>query len=448
MKLMDAFSHAMEVDTPLVVQREAIAIAKKNGADFGFVLPLWATLPVVDGQFNDFKRPMMYATMPPAYGGAQIHGFDYVMGYYGYGGGRMGPWSYWRDPFVTAQPMGLFDISTFRTLFTMVSTMNIDMMFGGTDDQVSLKPEDWVLDYDKAAALGARENRENNDPIVRTWWEVTSFDARYPQAEENPPFPLPPSGNWNAKHWPDKPIPGMNPNPRDDPIRKNGWVDKPQGFTRATQAWAGADPREAVFYRVNRQRTPQYPELGIIAPHPPTNPDGTDWPYTDAEKHTYWTVSIYRFNGAELKTDQTLSRANMPPAGVQPLAPIFLDMATGDNLVNNIQQKFTFNGFAFMNGQVPDWGARFVNPNVTKDPVAFAQARVYNRYSWDLFTQHWRVKLMRTEASRWKPMIEALSQPLPPEAGDIATELTPDKVKSVSQVLEFYDDTFVNEVAN
>jgi hypothetical protein len=218
------------------------------------------------------------------------------------------------------------------------------------------------------------------------------------------------------------------------------------GFTRATESREGADPREAVFYRVDRRRSPNYPQLHIYPPHPPTHPDtGQEWPYTEAEKKTYWAVTLYRFNGAELETDETLHRNYMPPLGVTPnLGPIFFDRQLGTNLALNIAERFTFNGFAFKSGKVTDWGQRFVNPNVTKDTVALAQARVYNHFSWDLFTQHWRVKLVRGD--RWKKLLDELAVTLPPEAGDVATQLTPEAMESVKKMLEFYDEDFVAEV--
>ena len=87
--LMDGFSQAVVADTPLAAQREAMDIAQKNHAEFGFVLPLWPALPVTRGTFEDFLWPMVYGTMPPDNRdrdsrGDPIGGFYPVMGYYGH----------------------------------------------------------------------------------------------------------------------------------------------------------------------------------------------------------------------------------------------------------------------------------------------------------------------------------------------------------------------------
>ena len=464
-KLMDAFSHAMAKDTPLAAQREAINIATQYKAkdtplaaqreaididynDFGFLVPLWPALPVVDGQFQDFREPMTTGHMPAAQGGQVIGGFAWVMNYRGYGNQVLGPWGYWRDPFTTTQPMGLFDISRFSILFNIVSQMKLDMLFGSPDDRVTLGETNWEMDYDRAKRI------ERADPsrIRRAWWESSGFDARYPLPNdasdpwtpENPadvvaPFPPPPSGAWSAKKNPNRPIPGTF---------TTGSMDQPNlsGFTRATQSYEGADPREAVWYRVEPHRTAQYPQLGIFAPHPPVHPDGSPWPWTEAEKKTYFRVTLIRFNGAELENDETLSRAYLPPAGQTPnLAPILFG-ADGDNLVANVNARFTFNGFAYRDGKVHQWAVRFANPNPIENLICYAQARVYNRYTWDLFTQHWKVKLMR--ADRWNELIPELDKGLPSEAGEVAADLTPERMDPVRQMLSAYSPEFVKEVTH
>jgi len=447
-KLMDAFSHAMAQDTPLAAQREAIDIATKNKADFGFLVPLWPALPVVDGQFQDFREPMTTGHMPPPNQNQVIGGFAWVMNYRGYGGQVLGPWGYWREPFTTTQPMGLFDLSRFSTLFNIVSQMKLDMLFGSTDDRVTLGEKNWEMDYDKAKQL----QQAVPTRIRRAWWESSGFDARYPLPSdeshpwqpENPadvvaPFPPPSSGPWPVKRNTSRPIPNTF---------TTGTMNQPDlsGFTRATQSYEGADPRRAVWYRVVPQRTAHYPQLGIFAPHPPVHPDGSPWPWTEAEKKTYFSVTLIRFNGAELENDETLSRAYLPPAGQTPnLAPILFG-SEGDNLAANISARFTFNGFAYRDGRVHQWAVRFVNPNPIESLVCYAQARVYNRYSWDLFTQHWKVKLMR--ADRWNELIPELDKGLPNEAGEVAGVLTPERMDPVRQMLSAYSPDFAKGVTH
>jgi len=429
-KLMDGFSHAMARVTPLASIRESMDVAKKNGAEFGFTVPLWPELPVRDGQFEDWRNPMRSARMPPPLQRELIGGFAWVMGYYGYGGRVMGPWSWWREPFTNAKPMGLFDLSKFSVLFRIVSDKKFGMLFGETEDRYGAIDEvtlrQWEMDYDKAKELPPEQ-------ILRAWWETVSFDARYPFPE--PSF----FSNIELRHQ-------KEPLPRTRSYRDMGRPDL-SSYTRSTHSYDGADPRHAVWYRVQERKTAHYPQLGIFAPHPPMYPDGSPWPYTDAEKKIYYHVSLYRFNGAELETDDRLHRDYLPPVGQTPdLAPILLDRSIGDNLTEHIRQQFTFNGFAYRPGAVREWSDRFVNPNPVEDLVAYAEARVYNRWSWDLFTQHWKVKLVRTD--RWKDLLAELDRGVAAGGSDVAGELTAERLEPVRKMLTGYEGPFVKEVTH
>jgi hypothetical protein len=462
--LMDGFSQAVVADTPLAAQREAMDIAQKNHAEFGFVLPLWPALPVTRGTFEDFLWPMVYGSMPPENRnhdsrGDPIGGFYPVMGYYGHRstfvredwstgrvlgrvGGRMGPWTYWREPITDPSPMGLFDISRFSLLFNVVSSSKLWMMFGSADDRVSL--ERWEMDYDAAKQLA----QQRPQPIRRTWWESTGFNARYPGNEEMAPFPLPPSGQWAALK--DEEFPDVNTQ------AYRGWADVegrqqvPPGYVRATESWEGADPRGAVFYKVDRRRTANYPELGIIAPHPPVHPDGSPWPYTDAEMKTFYHVSLWRFNAAELEDDTSL------PPYQQPAVAPYLWTPDGTNLMTNVDNRFTFVGFAYRSGKVRNWAARFTNPNPIEDLVCYAQARVYNRWSWDTFTQHWKVKLTRlgmvdpsmNAGDRWQQLDAAMGAGLPAAGSDLAGQLTPERIEPVRKMVTAYSPDLVREVTH
>jgi hypothetical protein len=422
-KLMDGFAHTMARETPEVAQREAIDIAQRNGAEFGFILPLWPALPVQNGQWQDFRNPMQTGRMPPPKQSQAIGGFRNVMGYLGYRNQLMGPWSFWREPFTDSMPMGLFDISRFAVLFRLVSERKLDMMFGDPDTQVSLR--DWEMDYDTAKGM-------DQSQIRRAWWESVSFDCRYP-FPENTFF-----SNMNLRHE-QRPIPRVRAYANMDGVRLTG-------YTRAREAWEGADPRLAVWYRVRERETAHYPQLGIFAPHPPTYPDGSPWEYQPSEMQTYYAVNLVRFDGAEIRTDESLHRRYLPPGGTAPFAPIMFDRVTGENLVANINNHFTFNGFAYRSGQVENWRDRFENPNPNDQMVAYAQARVFCRWSHDLFTQHWRAKLMR--ADRWKYLLTELDKGVPSQGGSVAGALTADRLDPVRMMIEAYDEEFVAEVTH
>ncbi|GAH71819.1 unnamed protein product, partial [marine sediment metagenome] len=171
-KLVDGFMHAMAEVTPLVAQREAMDMAEKTHAEFGFITPLWPEIPMRDDKrFEDWRCPMCCGHLCPPLTKEVIGGFAWVMDYRSYRGRVLGPWGYWREPFTETAPMGLFDLSKFSVLFRIVSQMKFNMLFGSDEDEVTLRR--WEMDYDAAM-------RREPDRIRRAWWESVSFDARYP----------------------------------------------------------------------------------------------------------------------------------------------------------------------------------------------------------------------------------------------------------------------------
>jgi len=467
-KLMDGFMHAMREVTPLAAQREAIDIADENGAEFGFLLPLWPALPVRDGTWTDFENPMRLGRMPPEPGqrpdsAKVIGGFAHVMCYRGYHpdylyngeiqshrGPIMGPWSYWREPFTATQPMGLLDLSRFSVLFNLVSSRKLEMMFGTPDPQVSLR--NWEMDYDKAKGLG-------DDQILRSWWENTSFNSRHPFPEAK--FRLVHHHRAQARtraynHWYDAVSASRAPQQGRLPMPgvEQG-VSIPVGWQRSTEAQEGADPRHAVWYAVTKRWSTHYPRLGIYAPHPPIRPDGSAWKYTDpSDWKVYYRVTMYRFDGAELDTDEELHRNYLPPGGNAPFAPIMFDLTTGRHTQHNVDDYFTLTGFAYRSGKVRHWAREegektgFRNPNPIDDLIAYAQARVYPEVArgWDLFTQDWKVKLMRMDPDLWMGLRNQFNRSIPGEGAELNSVLTEERLEPVITMLEAYTNReFIEE---
>jgi len=476
-KLMDGFMHVMRERTPVAAQREAMDIAEECGADFGFLLPLNPVLPVRDGTWGDFENPMVYGRMPPPGGGISekekvLGGFAYVMDYRGYypdymyggdihrhRGSIMGPWSYWREPFTASRPMGLLDLSRFSVLFNLVSSKKLEMMFGTPDPQVSLK--NWEMQYDRAKEM-------DPDSILRTWWESASFSSRdaFPQPSffanmEQIHHHEPHIRTHAYEGWRDAVSASRAPRSSQPPMAgvEQG-VSVPEGWQRSEESKEGADPRQAVWYAVTKHWTTHFPELGIYAPHPPVRADGSKWPYTNpSDWKVYYRVRMYRFDGAELDTDESLHRDYLPPGGNAPFAPIMFDRVTGEHTWENVDRYFSFNGFAYRSGRVRHWHrpeqrgwwrpTGFLNPNPIEELIAYAQARVYVRYSWDLFTQHWKVRLMRTD--RWQGslrddrnvptnLVRELGMSPP---GELADRLTAERIEPVQEMVQAYPDDFV-----
>ncbi len=427
-KLMEGFSRVMIEVTPRAALREAIDVADKNHAMFGFVVPFWHELPVHETEFADFENPMRWGRLPPPRDKKTIGGFAHVMYYRAYsyhGWGRtLGPFEYYREPLIRVRPMGLMDLSRFSVLFTVVSDRKFRMLFGDTDDEVTL--EDWEMVYDKAKSL-------SDEQVLRAWWERMSFDCRY----EFPTSAF--FSSMDLRHQ-SKPYPSN---------RYYGSMSRPNlsNYTRATEAYEGADARHSVWYRVQERWTAHYPELGIYAPHAPMRPDGSKWPYTQEEKQRYYHVDFWRFNGVEKETDHHLHRDYLPAAGeTPPLKPVLLRPQDGYWTDRNIASTFTFNGFAYRPNEIKDFAALFKNPNPTEQLVGYAQARVYNRWSHDMFTQHWKVKLVKQD--RWRSLLGLLEPNLPADAGDAGDQLTAERIEYVRQVIEAYQDPFVREVTH
>jgi hypothetical protein len=483
-KLMDGFAHSMLKCTPLAAQREAIDIATKNHAEFGFLVPLWPALPAIDGQFADFRDAMTVAQTP---NGKPINGFTL----FGYTSG-MGPYSYWREPLTRATPMGLLEMSKFSVLFTVVSQKKLEMMFGGTDDRVTI--DTWEMDYDAAKKL----YQDRPGRIRRLWWEriafscpataeppriqdtqafqmaVTRRDPRSPQVDRfcyyQPGYRWVPDPRLTAKdpiiHWRRFGWPFDDQQTRADPSvppATPGQIPPPPpapqelAWHRADQANEGADPRLAVWYRVDRNKSANYPALGIIPAHPPVHEDGSPWPYDTADLKPYFTVTVWRFDGAELEDDTSLHRRYLPPAGQTPkFAPIELDpSAAGPPAAVMTKagqmQWYTFNSFVYLPGGVTDWAQRFVNPNPSDKTIAYAEAHVYNRISYDLFTQYWQTKLTRQD--RWKELVPMLTQKnvpsgAPADASSVLDLINEERVKPVRDMLNAYDWEFVKQVTH
>jgi len=298
-------------------------IADKCGADFGFLLPLNPVLPVRDGRWTDFENPMRIGRMPPPDDRKEIGGFAHVMNYRGYypdylykgeiqhgRGPVMGPWSYWREPFTATRPMGMLDISRFSVLFNLVSSRKLEMLFGMPDPQVSLR--NWEMKYDQAKGMG-------DNQILRSWWETVSFSCRYPYPESEffansdlRHHHRPTIRTYAYEDWYDAVSASRAPRSGKPPMAgvEQG-ASVPVGWQRSTEACEGADPREAVWYAVTKHWSYHFPQLGIFASHPPMHTDGSKWEYTDSSDwRVYYKVRMYRFDGAEIATDETLHRGS------------------------------------------------------------------------------------------------------------------------------------------
>jgi len=421
---------------PTMAQREAIAIGDKNGAEAAFIIPFHPDLPIepIDNSgssFSKFRRPMRDARR--VYERRKtIVGYGDLQGYSSRRNGRvLGPFRYMREPFIEPTPMGLLELSRFSVLFRTVSDKKFDMLFGAANQKVCLAPESRIENYDELLEFVSENGR---DAVIRTYWSTQGFDSRYeyntPQFEHNIDL-------RNRKY------------PRERLRVFSGFRPAPRGdYKRATTPGEGADPRHDLWYRSRDRRTGHYPALGIYADHPP--------PYTEEEKETYFHNSLWRFDGADVGQEEELHRLYLPPVGNPPkMAPILLSRQFGRKTEANVRDFFTFVGFALTDGRSLVWPKIFPNPVPTDDKlVCYAQAEVFSSgyerrlddRGWDLFTQNWRVRIVRMDHWNWSR--DTLAGGIPSGATVAGENLGDDIIVPVRKMIEMYPEEHVDLITH
>lgn len=437
---------------PEMVQKQAMDVGDKNGADTAFVLPFYPELPIepIDnsgGSFRLFRNPMelgrrVYDRRRP------IAGYHWLQNYvwhasWGHGNLRAtrGPFGFMREPITEPTPMGALELSRYSVLFRQVSDKKLNMLFGGPNEKACLLPANRIEDYDKLLEY-VRDN--GRDAVIRTYWSYQGFNSRYEY--DTASF----RANLNLR----------DPKYPQEHLRVySGFRPAPGGFTRATTQGQGADARHDLWFRSLERLTPHYPALDIWAPHPPYHPDGSRWGYTEAEMKPYYRNSLWRFDGADVGEEIDLNRRYLPPAGRPPqMAPIELSRTTGRKTRDNIREYFTFVGFAYISGTSAAWPKVFVNPVPTDDKlICYAQAELYNDTGnsgyygndngWDLFTQNWRFRLVRTDQWEWAKL--QMDAGIPGQAQGDVQNLTLEQMTPVRKMLEMYDyQTFVRIITH
>ncbi len=419
--VLNELATQMALIAPEMAQREAVAVGEANRAEAAFVLPLLAELPIEDidntgRHFRWFRRPMRDARR--VHGHEHIGGYRHIQGYASRRNGRtLGPFRYMREPFVEPTPMGLLELSRFSVLMQDVSDKKFEMLFGAPDQSAALDPASRIEEYDRLMEF-VQENGQA--AVFSTAWSIANFDSRYEY--DTPMF----EANVELRH---------RRFPRQRLRVWNEFQGAPAGFNRATDQGEGADARHDLWWRSRERSRAHYPQLGIYAPHPPTHANGQDWPYSEGERTPYYHNTLWRFNGAVVGPQRPLNRSYLPPPCCPPaLGPIVLDRRRGQETERNVFDHFTFVGFAYVPGSSLAWPGVFVNPVPTEGRlICYAQAKVHNDTSWDLFTQNWRATLVRMNHWGWaQSEIEAGKWPA-------AADLTAEQIQPVRSMLEMYE---------
>ncbi len=441
--VLNDLADQMAALTPEMCQREATKVATADQADVGFFLPFTPQLPLTipsvpvgnsKSAFENFRKPMTIAQTPT---GDSIPGYGHLQGYSSRRGGSklmpsgtLGPFNYMRQPFVEPEPMGLFELSDFSTLYAAISDSKLDILFGGPDANV---PQ-LISNYDDYLAYfnAYLKDPVGNPPPLATYWTQAGFFSRYE-------FPNPSFYDNSTLRYP--------PYPREPVNFAAGFVLAPAGWTRSSMPDGsdGADAWENTFYLSreitwppstpwNRNPPRFFPYLGIYLQHAP--------PYTAADEQIYYSTNVWRFCGALIPGQTSMRSKYLPPAGVQVrLAPLLMQpgvIAQNDSKVFN---WFSFVGFAYKNGNSQIWPKYFPNPVPTNDKlICYGQTVVYNPScnsrppTWNSFTQDWRTRLVRLDHWNW-----SMAQIADAPSGPAANYVTADSTAPVLKMLQMYD---------
>lgn len=330
---------------------------------------------------------------------------------------------------LTGRVRGPADTSRFVHHLRRVSMVKLAYLFGLTSPRQIQYAKKWMTDYNEAKAFATAPATRGQ--ILRTQYyranvkSVRKWDdglwLRIPREYNGTISPLndPPSSMWV---WPADPT-------------INGWYDIQQRVTTdrprvLQQKWYNLTDgtrqqrvaKELLFvqwenmgefvWRVKMEfQVDEDWDLGLTAVQ---NPDGSPKLYT-----TY-AVGWYVFRGAEVRDPVTIDNPGNWPGGADLPAPMLLDTSRGDYNPDvpdadsgARRAAFTFLGSARRSLPAALWPAKF-SRTVAAPASAFAQAKIFNNKSWDLWTQDWQVQLMPvTQWEDWRGRLSAGQADLP-----------------------------------
>jgi hypothetical protein len=178
------------------------------------------------------------------------------------------------------------------------------------------------------------------------------------------------------------------------PRAQSGWVNpSDNGYHKltGTEIWEYQWPHPGM--------ATSYPQIGIFVEYT-QDPNGNQV----IVQHPFWEIRWCIFAGVDVGEDIDVDN---PAAGHQfsdGPAPILLDTdthgdyplrsdGTSDADAGVRRELFTLLGVAGTNNAAAVWPSRFAPAGTQKRIVCFAQARVFNNVSWDLWTQAWQAQL-------------------------------------------------------
>ncbi len=479
MVALDDLSDATCASAGILAQANAVRFGKDNGADDCLLAPILPRIPAKAGVFRDFQPVLegrlhvesTQATYDAAGGnGGAIPDFAFPH--------RLGPWAkmyQWRDytyfssggrwvtgaavrgispnvsiggmssgssalspntghvvgatitltgydtygPRIWAvrqlQRMNILDSgdlpdSFFPTYMNDLSDIKLDYMFTSSQEQSIHYPE-WITDYSEARAFAMR----HPERVYRTMFYRVQIISTVSED----------SANWLS--------PGTYYTNGDEPIATwvSGWID-PQAWPipqKGNYIWKDnysyevtADDRIGLYFQYDANGNPVW--------------------------HEVFAVEWYIWGGIVIGEYVPVTNPCNWSDGTELPSPFLFDLTDGDYTPDNPdsdegvrRSRFTFLAAARRSAASPVWPQRFGNANPSGKMVAVAQAKLFNKYSWDLWTQAWQVRL--TPVSKWNDWRDVI---LNSSADlDANMQLEAYTVREIYDYLSSIDETFAEK---
>jgi hypothetical protein len=388
---LQEFSEYMMALLPSHAQDHAVRIGRSNGASTAFLTPIYPAVFVKRGTWEDYYSPITEGLPPDctdtnkAY---TVGGYHTLLGY-PHGRGYINTHSL-SDPGVRRRLRGpyrqyradLFDgvmdelrLSGFPYIFARIASVKMNAILNNAPEPISIPR--WEFSYDVASG----KHRGGANTVVR----VTPNTRRARTCElRDVEFGADGDDRDPTRYHALDPV---------DPIASDRDVDQPHDVWRDL---SGTHLADWVWWSDRRVKTYDPADMGAdkSCPH-----DGEDPPVTDGEEpRPFWYYHRYEkwsFGGVLMDTDTYDTSDNERLMGDKSgYYPLLLDTTQA-----GIQHRYELGvweyvAFGLDGGHAKLWSRVFGNPNPAGKNTAYAQVRVHNPTSWDLFTQNWQATLV------------------------------------------------------
>jgi len=296
----------------------------------------------------------------------------------------------------TEEHPGQLQDTYFYPYLSDLSKIKLGYMFGPKDIKKYHKPQ-WITDY----TLARQKAQDPNVKVNRTMFYLVEIASS-----------IPPGPGWLK--------PGTYRTNGDRPIAiwADGWNDPQKwGVPRiGPYVWKDSYTYETTY------------DLEIGLKPKPLNPSD---PNSELQWQTVYMVAYYVWGGIDIGGDVEVGNpcnwsdiSRLPrPVVMDTYAPETSDASSGcgscgeryaggydpetlDADADIRREYFMFLGVARKSDKAPAWPQQFSSANPTKSMITLAQAELFNNKSWDLWTQHWQVRLV--PLSKWDRWVEEL----------------------------------------